>query len=32
VSHGCVRISVANARRLFPTVPNGTRVLVYGSP
>jgi len=32
VSHGCVRISVANARRIFPTVPNGTRVFVYGVP
>jgi hypothetical protein len=31
-SHGCVRISVANARRIFPEVPNGTRVFVYGSP
>jgi hypothetical protein len=32
VSHGCVRISVANARRVFPTVPNGTRVFIYGRP
>lgn len=31
-SHGCVRISVANARRAFPQVPNGTRVFVYGRP
>ena len=31
-SHGCVRISVANAKRVFPQVPNGTRVFIYGSP
>ena len=31
-SHGCVRISVANARRIFPEVPNGTRVYIYGTP
>ena len=30
-SHGCVRISVANARKIFSQVPNGTRVFVYGS-
>ena len=31
-SHGCVRISVANAGRVYPEVPNGTRVYIYGSP
>jgi lipoprotein-anchoring transpeptidase ErfK/SrfK len=31
-SHGCVRISVANARRIFSQVPNGTRVFIYGNP
>jgi hypothetical protein len=31
-SHGCVRISVANATRVFNTVPNGTRVYIYGNP
>ncbi|HSK90412.1 MAG TPA: L,D-transpeptidase [Euzebyales bacterium] len=31
-SHGCVRISVANADRIFDEVPNGLRVFVYGSP
>jgi len=31
-SHGCVRISVTNARRIFSQVPNGTRVFIYGNP
>jgi hypothetical protein len=31
-SHGCVRISVADARRVFASVPNGTPVYVYGRP
>lgn len=29
-SHGCVRITVGAANKIYPTVPNGTRLYIYG--
>jgi lipoprotein-anchoring transpeptidase ErfK/SrfK len=32
VSHGCIRMRMWEAEQLYPTVPVGTPVLVYGAP
>ena len=31
-SHGCIRMFESNAMQLFPLVPEGTPVIIYGSP
>jgi len=32
VSHGCIRMRMSEVERLYPLVPIGTPVLIYGSP
>ena len=28
-SHGCVRLSIENAKWIYNTIPSGTKVIVY---
>lgn len=31
-SHGCIRLSVKNAEKLYASIPNGTKVVIEGGP
>ena len=31
ISHGCVRLAIANAKWIYSTIPSGTHVYVYGA-